>query len=87
MKRETKPINCTKCKTLALAYFEGEPLCPNCLVAAVLSSKDPFAVDRIKPLHPVDGRLKGLVKCGQDSKFAMTGEGTFSGTGGASYLL
>jgi hypothetical protein len=64
----TKPILCAKCKSLALAFFDGEPMCPHCLTASVSSSKDPFAIGRIRPLKADICNLKGLVKCRRNSK-------------------
>jgi hypothetical protein len=68
MKVMTKPILCTKCKSLALAFFEGEPMCPHCLTTSVSCSRDPFAIGRIRPLASDGCNIKGLVKCRRNSK-------------------
>ena len=41
---QTVPIFCKRCHVLALANFNGIPLCPNCLTAAVISSTDPYVL-------------------------------------------
>ncbi len=67
MNAMTKPILCTKCSSLALAFFDGEPMCPHCLTASVSGRNDPFAIGRIRPLISDAGNIKGLVKCRRNS--------------------
>ena len=61
-------IICAKCKRLALAFFSGMPLCPHCLTDAVVTSSDPFALGRIRPLTAATAGLKGLIKCKRNSR-------------------
>lgn len=61
-------IICGKCKRLALAFFDGMPLCPHCLNDSVATSRDPFALGRIRPLVTASAGLKGLIKCKRNSK-------------------
>ena len=68
------PIICTNCKKLALAYYEGVPLCPQCLTASVGRSTDPFAVGRIRPLASTTPELKGLIHCKRNSSYSKNGD-------------
>ena len=68
------PIICTKCKRLALAYYDGVPLCPQCIAASVGRSTDPFAVGRIRPLASMPPDIKGMVHCKQNSSCSKNGE-------------
>ncbi len=62
MTNENVPILCEECRILALAYLEGIPLCPNCLMAAVRTSADPYVLGKITPLFISRTNLKGMIK-------------------------
>jgi hypothetical protein len=85
MKVMTKPILCTRCKSLALAFFDGEPMCPHCLTASVSISRDPFAIGKIRPLASDGCSIKGLVKCRRNSKVHAPLES--KATGSTSYTM
>jgi hypothetical protein len=67
-------IICSKCKRLALAFFNGMPLCPHCLTDSVVKSSDPFALGRIRPLVTARAGLKGLIKCKRNSRHTLSGK-------------
>ena len=85
MKTTRQAIICSKCKRLALAFFDGMPLCPHCLTDSVVNSSDPFALGRIRPLVAASAGLKGLIKCKRNSIDRVSEKNRATGT--TSYTL
>ena len=85
MNTKRQAIICSKCKRLALAFFDGMPLCPHCLTDSVVRSSDPFALGRIRPLVAASAGLKGLIRCKRNSRHQVSDKERT--TGATSYTL